>query len=99
MWLPFEERGIGIEALSFDRLIGLVIGSMLAWGLGLADDLWTIRARWKLLGQISLGVLAVYFGFTIESVEGPFFQKLDLGFWAYLCLYYGLLESLMLLTS
>jgi len=82
IWLPFEKRGIGIEALSLDRLIGLVIGSMLAWGLGLADDLWTIRARWKLLGQISLGVIAVYFGFTIESIEGPFFQKLDLEFWS-----------------
>jgi len=80
IWLPFEKRGIGIEALSLDRLIGLVTGSMLAWALGLADDLWTIRARWKLLGQISLGILAVYFGFTIESIEGPFFQKLDLGF-------------------
>ena len=58
---------------------------MLAWGLGLADDLWTIRARWKLLGQLSLGVLAVYFGFTIESIEGPFFQKLDQVFGQYLC--------------
>ena len=73
----FEKRGIGIEALSSDRLIGLVLGSMLAWGLGLADDLWTIRARWKLLGQISLGILAVYFGFTIESTRS-FFQKMDL---------------------
>ena len=82
IWLPFEKRGIGIESLSLDRLIGLVIGSMIAWGLGLADDLWTIRARWKLLGQISLGILAVYFGFTIESIQGPFFQKIDLGFWA-----------------
>ena len=82
IWLPFEQRGIGIEALSMDRLMGLVIGSMLAWGLGLADDLWTIRARWKLLGQIGLGILIVYFGFTIESIQGPFFQKMDLGFWA-----------------
>ena len=82
IWLPFEKRGIGIEALSPDRLIGLIIGSMLAWGIGFADDVWTLRARWKLLGQISLGFLAVYFGFSIESIEGPFFQKMDLGFLA-----------------
>ncbi|MFL2774228.1 MAG: MraY family glycosyltransferase [bacterium] len=82
IWLPFEQRGIGIEALSMNRLIGLVLGSMIAWGLGFADDLWTIRARWKLLGQISLGVLAVYFGFAIENIEGPLFQNVNIGFWS-----------------
>ena len=82
IWLPFEKRGVGIEYLSLDRLIGLVVGSMLAWGLGLADDLWTIPARWKLLGQIFLSIFAVYFGFSIESVEGPLFQKFNLGFLA-----------------
>ena len=66
IWLPFEKRGIGIEALSPDRLIGLIIGSMLAWGLGLADDLWTIRARWKMLGQLVFVFLQFTLGFQLE---------------------------------
>ena len=82
VWLPFEERGLGLEMLPQNRLSGLLLGALLAWGIGFADDVWTLRARWKLMGQISLGFLAVYFGFSIESIEGPFFQKMDLGFWA-----------------
>ena len=82
VWLPFEERGLGLEMLPQSRLWGLLFGALLAWGIGFADDVWTLRARWKLMGQISLGFLAVYFGFSIESIEGPFFQKMDLGFWA-----------------
>jgi len=82
VWLPFEERGLGLEMLPQNRLWGLLFGALLAWGIGFADDVWTLRARWKLMGQISLGFLAVYFGFSIESIEGPFFQKMDLGFWA-----------------
>ena len=82
VWLPFEERGLGLEMLPQSRLWGLLIGALLAWGIGFADDVWTLRAWWKLMGQISLGFLAVYFGFSIESIEGPFFQKMDLGFWA-----------------
>ena len=82
VWLPFEERGLGLEMLPQSRLWGLLFGALLAWGIGFADDVWILRASWKLLGQISLGFLAVYFGFSIESIEGPFFQKMDLGFWA-----------------
>ena len=82
VWLPSEERGLGLEMLPQNRLLGLMFGALLAWGIGFADDVWTLRARWKLMGQISLGFLAVYFGFSIESIEGPFFQKMDLGFWA-----------------
>ena len=82
VWLPFEERGLGLEMLPQNQFWGLMFGAFVAWGIGFADDVWTLRARWKLMGQISLGFLAVYFGFSIESIEGPFFQKMDLGFWA-----------------
>ena len=82
IWLPVEKNGIDIKTLSYDRLTGLVLGSMLAWGLGFADDLWTIRARWKLIGQVVLGVIAIYFGFKIESIEVPYFQTLDITLWS-----------------
>ena len=82
IWLPFDKRGMGLENLPLDRLTGLLLGSLLAWGIGMADDLWSVRARWKLLGQIGLGVLVVYFGFSIKYIEGPFFQYFSFGIWS-----------------
>lgn len=82
IWLTFGMQDMGMETLPLDRMTGLILGALLAWGLGFADDLWNVRARWKLAGQIGLGVLAVYFGFSINKVHLPFFQNISLGIWA-----------------
>jgi len=46
VWLPFEERGLGLEMLPQSRLWGLLFGALLAWMIGFADNVWTLRARW-----------------------------------------------------
>ena len=38
-WMPIEQQLIGLEFLPQNRLAGLCIGGMLAWGIGFADDI------------------------------------------------------------
>ena len=40
--------------------------------LGAIDDLFDLRARWQLLGQIGLAVLAVALGISIDFIANPF---------------------------
>ena len=82
-WLPFEQRGLGLQSLPDNKLAGLCIGGLMAWGLGFVDDIFLIRARWKLTGQIGIALLAIRFGFDIKSVLIPFFQTVDLGIWSW----------------
>ena len=83
VWLlPFEERGLGFNSLSENRFAGLCIGAFIAWVIGLCDDIFQLRARWKLAGQIGIAFLAISFGFEINLVQIPFLQVVDLGFWS-----------------
>ena len=81
--LPFEQRGLGFKLLSENRFAGLCLGGLLAWGIGFADDIFQLRARWKLAGQIGIALLAISFGFEIQNVQIPFLQTVNLGFWAW----------------
>ena len=81
--LPFEQRGLGFQSLSENRFAGLCLGGLLAWGIGFADDIFQLRARWKLAGQIGIALLAISFGFEIQNVQIPFLQTVNLGFWAW----------------
>jgi UDP-N-acetylmuramyl pentapeptide phosphotransferase/UDP-N-acetylglucosamine-1-phosphate transferase len=45
----------------------LLIGGALAVALGAIDDLFDLRARWQLLGQIALALGAVAAGVTSTS--------------------------------
>ena len=78
-WLPFDQRGLGLQLLPDNRLIGLCIGGFMAWAIGFADDIFLVRARWKLTWQIGIAILAIVFGFNIHTVQIPFFQAIDLG--------------------
>ncbi len=81
--LPFEQRGLGFQLLSENRFAGLCLGGLLAWGIGFADDIFQLRARWKLAGQIGIAILAISFGFEIQNIQIPFLQTVNLGFWAW----------------
>ena len=84
VWLlPFEQRGLGFQLLSENRFTGLCLGALLAWGIGFYDDLLQLRARWKLIGQFGIALLAIGFGFQIQVIQIPFLQTVDLGFWAW----------------
>ena len=82
-WLPFDQRGLGLQLLPDNRLIGLCIGGFMAWAIGFADDIFLVRARWKLTWQIGVAILAIGFGFDIHTVQIPFFQAIDLGLWSW----------------
>ena len=68
-WFPFEQRGLGIQFLSENRLVGLCIGGFLAWGLGFADDIFILRARWKLAGQITIALIMIDYLFKDNRLE------------------------------
>ncbi|MDQ2865136.1 MAG: undecaprenyl/decaprenyl-phosphate alpha-N-acetylglucosaminyl 1-phosphate transferase [Candidatus Eremiobacteraeota bacterium] len=66
-----------IEAMSdqFDdihRLVGLLFGSMLILGVGIWDDILTMRPRSKLLAQIVVALISMLYGFIIPGITNPF---------------------------
>jgi UDP-GlcNAc:undecaprenyl-phosphate GlcNAc-1-phosphate transferase len=82
-WIPVEKQLIGLEHLPQNRLAGMCIGGLLAWGLGFIDDVIDLRARWKLTGQIILSVLAIGLGFEINTIQVPVLQIINLGPWSW----------------
>ena len=82
-WIPVEIQLIGLEYLPQNRLAGMCIGGLLAWGLGFVDDVIDLRARWKLTGQIILSVLAIGLGFEINTIQVPVLQIINLGPWSW----------------
>jgi len=81
-WIPVEKPLIGLEFLPQNRLAGFCIGGLLAWGIGFVDDVIDLRARWKLVGQIILSIIAIGLGFEINTIQVPIFQIIDLGPWS-----------------
>ncbi len=53
-------------------LVALFLGGAIAAALGVIDDLFDLRARWQLLGQVALACGAVWLGISIEFVANPF---------------------------
>ena len=82
-WIPVEKQLIGLEYLPQNRLAGMCIGGLLAWGLGFVDDVIDLRARWKLTGQIILSVIAIGLGFEINTIQVPVLQIINLGLWSW----------------
>lgn len=58
-------------SLGFDpKYLGFYVGATLMFVMGLIDDIFDIRARYKLVGQIIAVVLAMFLGLTIQFVTG-----------------------------
>ena len=45
----------------------------------LPDDIFYLRARWKLAGQTGVAVLAIGLGFELQTIHVLFFQSFSLG--------------------
>ncbi len=65
-WVPMP---LNIEP---SDLIALFVGGLAAAILGALDDLYDLRARWQLLGQVVLALVAVALGVAITVVNNPF---------------------------
>ena len=57
---------------SVHQLVGLLFGSLLVLGLGIWDDTMGMRPRNKLLAQVLVAVISLFYGFIITGVTNPF---------------------------
>ena len=64
-WVPTP---LSIEA---SDLVALFLGGLVAAVMGALDDLFDLRARWQLGGQLGLALLAVALGIGIAVVNNP----------------------------
>jgi UDP-GlcNAc:undecaprenyl-phosphate GlcNAc-1-phosphate transferase len=62
--VPFAMHPLDVAAL--------LVGGAAAALLGAADDLFDLRARWQLLGQLALAVGALALGIGIDRINNPF---------------------------
>jgi UDP-GlcNAc:undecaprenyl-phosphate GlcNAc-1-phosphate transferase len=62
--VPFSLRPLDVVAL--------LLGGAAAAVLGALDDLYDLRARWQLLGQVVLAAAAVALGIGIDFINNPF---------------------------
>jgi UDP-GlcNAc:undecaprenyl-phosphate GlcNAc-1-phosphate transferase len=75
--LPLERVTLPISA-DYWLLLG---GAGFAFALGLLDDLWDLRARYKLVGQLLLAFVTARWLFSIENVLLPLWGPVDVGSW------------------
>jgi len=54
------------------EVAGLFLGGLAIAALGLFDDVRNLRARWKLLVQLAVGLLMYGLGFRIDEIANPF---------------------------
>ncbi len=59
-------------SLAPSEVAALLLGGAIAAGLGAIDDLFDLRARLQLLGQVALALFAVGLGVTIDFIANPF---------------------------
>ncbi len=64
--LRFNTGLLNLDITPYLGLFTVMIGVML---LGLADDIWTLRGRQKLLGQFVLAMVLIFTGFRIGHVQ------------------------------
>ncbi len=69
-----EGAGIVSVPITLQRseIAALMLGGAVAAALGAIDDLFDLRARWQLLGQVVLACGAVALGITIDFIANPF---------------------------
>jgi UDP-GlcNAc:undecaprenyl-phosphate GlcNAc-1-phosphate transferase len=65
-WVP---EPLTLEATDY---VALFVGGALAAALGAADDLFDLRARWQLAGQVAVAAFAVALGIGIGTIANPF---------------------------
>jgi len=66
--------GAAFEHTGFTQrqLLGLLGGGAVAAIIGALDDIFDLRARWQLAGQIALALAAVSLGIVVVSIANPF---------------------------
>jgi UDP-GlcNAc:undecaprenyl-phosphate GlcNAc-1-phosphate transferase len=65
-WVP------EVLTIADSDMVALFVGGFAAVVVGVIDDLLDLRARWQLLGQVGLALLAVALGIGVEVIANPF---------------------------
>jgi UDP-GlcNAc:undecaprenyl-phosphate GlcNAc-1-phosphate transferase len=65
------------------RSYTFLLGGIVIAVIGAADDIWTMRARHKLLGQVVVAFALCVSGLAVPSVELPWGHVIHLGFMSY----------------
>jgi UDP-GlcNAc:undecaprenyl-phosphate GlcNAc-1-phosphate transferase len=80
-WFGFKG---GLLVTDLGPLTGALIGMTLVFVIGVVDDVWTLEAKWKLLGQVFAACIVVAMGLRLDFIGNPFGGGLvDLGVWSY----------------
>jgi UDP-GlcNAc:undecaprenyl-phosphate/decaprenyl-phosphate GlcNAc-1-phosphate transferase len=59
--------------------IPILLGSVIIILTGIADDIWELSARWKLVGQLAAAFIVVLGGVQIEFINLPFGGQVEFG--------------------
>jgi len=65
-------------------LLQLCIGGAFILSLGAIDDIYDIRPRYKLLGQIFVALIMFSMGFYVKLISNPFGNAIDTGYYSIL---------------
>jgi UDP-GlcNAc:undecaprenyl-phosphate GlcNAc-1-phosphate transferase len=66
-----------------ERIYGITAGAILIVVIGILDDMYELKARTKLIGQLLVAGVVVYTGLKIEFITIPFvIERFDLGWLA-----------------
>ncbi|MDA7617980.1 undecaprenyl/decaprenyl-phosphate alpha-N-acetylglucosaminyl 1-phosphate transferase [Verrucomicrobia bacterium] len=79
IFFAFVKKESLLPSTEYYRLWVVVIGGGIAMLMGLADDIWNIRARWKFLFQILAATIAYTGNLQIQTLSNPFGNGIDLG--------------------
>jgi len=58
---------------------GILVGGCAMLALGVADDLWGVRARYKLIVQVIAAIVVIALGIRIDVISIPVFGVVNLG--------------------
>lgn len=62
---------------------GLLAGGAMVLIVGLVDDIFDLKPRWKILWQVLIAAVAYYAGFRITALTFPFVGVFDMGAFAF----------------
>jgi UDP-GlcNAc:undecaprenyl-phosphate GlcNAc-1-phosphate transferase len=65
-WVP------EVLTIADSDMIALFAGGAAAVVIGVIDDVLDLRARWQLIGQIGLAILAILLGIGVDTIANPF---------------------------
>jgi UDP-GlcNAc:undecaprenyl-phosphate GlcNAc-1-phosphate transferase len=81
VWRQYRDEFTPLMNLASYRMdfLTLAAGGIAVAGLGLLDDTKELRARWKLLGQVTIASFVCLAGYGLNSVAVPFLGTIELG--------------------